>query len=97
MTKHQITTKAAIALSTMLVAVFCSCTKVKLYQEVRPARVCEGTVYVSTYVRTYNWYGFPNTLEYWEQECVKESVADSIKVLEYNKAIPTFLRAKNCY
>jgi len=81
----------------LLVIVFCSCTKVKLHQEVTPAKVCDGTMYVSTSVWTYKWYGAHNTLEYRKQKCVKKNIVDSTKISEYNKALPTFIKVKNCY
>jgi len=96
MKKHRINSKSIIALSVMLVAIFYSCSRVEIEQEVSPASVCDRTVYISTYVWTYNWHYSLNTLEYWEQQCVRESMVDSIKKVEYEKAIPTFLKVKKC-
>lgn len=73
-----------------------SCGGAKLEQDVSVRRVCDNTFYVSTYVRVYNWYGYSKTLEYWEQTVVEESEIDSVKIIEYNKAIPIFQKVKKC-
>jgi len=73
-----------------------SCGGTKLEQDVSMRRVCDNTFYVSTYVKVYNWYGDTKTIEYWEQTVVEESGIDSVKTIEYNKAIPTFQKVKKC-
>ena len=90
--------KLSNAFYIVLVAfLFTGCSRVKLYQETSTASVCENTVYISTYVRTYNWYGFPNTLEYGGFKKVKKELLDSVKNSEYKKAKPIYNKVLNCY
>jgi len=96
-TKISINRLAPAFASVLLVAVFCSCGGAKLEQKVKVTSYCKGTTYVITDVWIYNWWGKPLTLEYSNQECVPNSKTDSVKVAEYNKALPLWERAKNCY
>jgi hypothetical protein len=81
----------------LVICFLSSCsTGTKLEQEVSVRRICENTYYVSTYVKVYGWDGMIESLEYWEQTIVKEDKIDSVKIVEYNKALPTFEKVKEC-
>ena len=80
----------------ILIILFSSCGGVKLEQEISKASCIEGTTYINTRVWVNNFIGFPITLEYTNQVCVKTAYVDSIKRLEYIKATPSYELAKNC-
>jgi len=83
--------------SLLLVAALSSCGGAKLEQEVSDDSCINDTKYVVTRVRIYNWIGWCKTLEYYEQESVKSDKVDSIKEVEYRKALPIFELAKGCH
>jgi hypothetical protein len=80
----------------LVICFLSSCGGTEIEQEVGIRRVCENTYYISTYVWVRGWYGMGESLEYWEQTIVKEGKVDSVKIVEYNKAIPTFEKVKKC-
>jgi hypothetical protein len=91
------TSKTLLLVSTLLVAVFYSCSKVRMEQNTSDAKVCENTVYVQTKIYTYKYGIISNTLEYSDIDEVKKHKADSALSAQYEKAYPVFVRVQNCY
>lgn len=91
------TSKTLLLVSTLLVAVFSSCSKVEMEQTTNDAKVCENTVYVQTKIYTYKYGIIANTLEYSDIVEVKKHKADSVLSAQYEKAYPVFVRVQNCY
>lgn len=80
----------------ILASIFSSCERVKLEQRVKHLSVCTNKIEITTCVWTYDYYIFPNTLEYCNGVTVDEACQDSIMYLEYTKAIPTLFKVRSC-
>jgi len=89
--------KPLLFISTLLVVVFSSCSKVRMEQTTNDAKICENTVYVQTKIYTYKYGIIVNTLEYSDIAEVKKYKSDSTLKAQYEKAYPVFVRVQNCY
>lgn len=70
-------------------------TSVEINQTVEEASITNGESRIVTTVDTKNCGGRKSTIEYISWQVVPNKLVDSLRIIEYNKALPKFRQAKN--